>query len=62
MNDQAHESTRVRVMQRIEVCEQGSTVTADPGVFDAFFLIDMLGRERYMQAYADGHLVMMHEG
>ena len=53
---------RVRVIERIEVIEPGSTITVDPGIFASEFLFQMLGQAAYMQAYRDRRLVLIHEG
>ncbi len=62
MSEPVTHDQQVRVLHRIEVSWKGSTVTADPGVFDAGFLCDMLGEAAYRQAYADGRLEVVHEG
>lgn len=59
----AQEQTGVKVMvrERIVVECDSSMITVDPGVFDAAFLCDMIGQERYMDAYASGRLVLLHQ-
>jgi hypothetical protein len=61
MSEHATDPPQVRVRERIEARHGDSVVIVDGGVWDIAFICDMLGPAVYMQAYAAGHLEMIHE-
>lgn len=60
MSEPVIPDARVKVLQPITVHDADAVVIADPGVFDAIFLAQMLGTRAYMEAYAAGIIVILH--